>query len=578
MKAKLFVAVLILIGLSVSANEGYGHVCDPPCAFNLESPLSGCHSETGVTLQWEESTCYLTYYDVYFGTSSPPAYKWTVYPPDHSKEVPDNDLDPATTYYWYVVAVHVCDGQQQATTVSGNYDADNPASFKTKPGKAYNLDPNEESGVACNTCLDWDKGGGATAHDVYLGLSYNAVNTATHEDPEFKGTQEADPPNCPGSLSAGTLYYWRVDEIGGGCTQKGDIAYFTTASAPGQASWKSPAHEAIDVECSACLDWYAGAGATTHHVYFGTSYDAVNTATKASDEYKGPYDPPYCPEGMGPSATYYWRIDEENSCGTTKGAVWHFATRSVPGQAYDPDPGNLDTGVPRDTDLDWTPGVGAASHDVYFGTDYDAVDDATTVSAEYKGTHDPPWDPPGYLDPETYYYWRIDEKNSCGITKGMTWRFETCYGPTCGTLGGFSYSGLPVGTITVSPHKEVLYCVNPDCSDASDGEGTEVTISCTNAELVIPDYNVVPLGSTAVTVSSIPPDEVCGGAPAKATFTIKTTKGRDPVTVTCTAVFYARDDSYPCQKYKRSEETVIIEVQPHADECCGQQKGPKGIM
>jgi probable HAF family extracellular repeat protein len=30
-----------------------------------------------------------------------------------------------------------------------------------------------------------------------------------------------------------------------------------------------------------------------------------------------------------------------------------------------------------------------------------------------------------YLDPNTMYYWRVDEKNACGVTEGQTWDFTT---------------------------------------------------------------------------------------------------------------------------------------------------------
>jgi len=73
----------------------------------------------------------------------------------------------------------------------------------------------------------------------------------------------------------------------------------------------------------------------------------------------------------------------------------------------------------------------AASHDVYFGTDYTALRDADRNSPQYKGNQ--PADQSlsnaymlDQLDPNTPYYWRIDEIAANGtITTGSTWSFTT---------------------------------------------------------------------------------------------------------------------------------------------------------
>jgi hypothetical protein len=76
----------------------------------------------------------------------------------------------------------------------------------------------------------------------------------------------------------------------------------------------------------------------------------------------------------------------------------------------------------------WTPGINAASHDVYFGTDFNDVNDATTSDAVYQDNIEPnEWDPCGVgipLDELRTYYWRIDEKNG-STWKGRVWHFTT---------------------------------------------------------------------------------------------------------------------------------------------------------
>jgi len=79
------------------------------------------------------------------------------------------------------------------------------------------------------------------------------------------------------------------------------------------------------------------------------------------------------------------------------------------------------------TPLSWSPGDNAAQHDVYFGTDKDAVEDAdTTTTGIYRGRQDPnTYTPPEGLEwGGGPYYWRIDEFNTdATITTGRVWNF-----------------------------------------------------------------------------------------------------------------------------------------------------------
>lgn len=76
------------------------------------------------------------------------------------------------------------------------------------------------------------------------------------------------------------------------------------------------------------------------------------------------------------------------------------------------------------TILSWSSGVDAQSHDVYFGTNENAVSDANTTSAEYQGNQllgNETFDP-GTLALGQTYYWRIDEIDGSTV-KGTVWSF-----------------------------------------------------------------------------------------------------------------------------------------------------------
>ena len=75
--------------------------------------------------------------------------------------------------------------------------------------------------------------------------------------------------------------------------------------------------------------------------------------------------------------------------------------------------------------LRWDAGLQAASHDVYLGTDFNDVNDANNASAEFMGNFaDAEYDDPCALDPNTLYYWRVDEINDVNLWPGDVWSFK----------------------------------------------------------------------------------------------------------------------------------------------------------
>lgn len=106
------------------------------------------------------------------------------------------------------------------------------------------------------------------------------------------------------------------------------------------------------------------------------------------------------------------------------------ASNLPPELAQNPNPHNLIT-VDRTADgpvLSWTPGMYAVSHDVYFGTDPNAVRDAnnTNLWPEFKGNQTLTTYDPGPLELGQTYYWRIDEVNEADPNSpwvGSVWEF-----------------------------------------------------------------------------------------------------------------------------------------------------------
>jgi hypothetical protein len=99
-----------------------------------------------------------------------------------------------------------------------------------------------------------------------------------------------------------------------------------------------------------------------------------------------------------------------------------------PNLTWKPSPGDraIVEWTPAGPALSWKPGLYAAKHDVYFGTDEDDVNDANDPNTlPGRGRQGPCTfafpSPPPVLG-ETYF-WRIDEVNDANIWKGLVWQF-----------------------------------------------------------------------------------------------------------------------------------------------------------
>ncbi len=94
------------------------------------------------------------------------------------------------------------------------------------------------------------------------------------------------------------------------------------------------------------------------------------------------------------------------------------------GTAGDPTPADAGTDVLRDIILTWAPNEFPGTHNVYFGSNFDDVNDATTP--DVVGLDVNSYDV-GRLEFGATYYWRVDEVNSSAdrtVYKGETWSFE----------------------------------------------------------------------------------------------------------------------------------------------------------
>jgi hypothetical protein len=200
--------------------------------------------------------------------------------------------------------------------------------------------------------------------------------------------------------AGGPPCFARPSDLDGSCQiDFGDLAvlvYNWLDCYVGPASTPTPPDSSAGADPNLTLVWKAGHGSLSHDVYLGTDANVVDSAVHSSPEFMGTvseadFDP--CQLEFG--TDYYWRIDEVGPACVAKGNIWSFTTDD--GKASDPNPANGRTLVPLDKVLSWTPGLYASLHDVYFGTDYNDVNDADTTDVlVYMGEQlDSLWDPCG---------------------------------------------------------------------------------------------------------------------------------------------------------------------------------------
>jgi hypothetical protein len=367
-----------------------------------------------------------------------------------------------TTYYWAVDEVEA----------DGVTKHEGPVwSFFIPPMSAYEPAPVDASRFEDpNVTLGWGAGFGAILHYVHFGDNFDDVNNAA----VGTGTPATTTEFTPGTLEREKTYYWRVDAFAPPTNTKGDVWSFRIGKEGGgvqgeyyhwtDLSWpfntlvltrtdpqidfvfsNSPDPNVNDDNFSARWIGQVEAGFTETYTFYARADDGVRLwidgrqlvdawVNQSATEYSGQIDlvagetynlvMEYYEDGGGAVAQLRW-----SSPSTSKQPVPQEAL-SLPVKAYSPLPGNGAVGVRHTPTLRWSPGLEAASHEVYFGTDPNAVAAATKASPEYVGSRQLGAESyePGMLPWDTAYYWRVDEINAANPDSpwvGKVWSFTT---------------------------------------------------------------------------------------------------------------------------------------------------------
>ncbi|MHC4206376.1 MAG: PA14 domain-containing protein, partial [Planctomycetota bacterium] len=437
------------------------------------SPENGAtHPETWASLSWTAGNAAASH-DVYIGDNYDDVLAGTgdtfwgnqgldfIIAGFPGNPYPDG-LVQGTTYYWRIDEVN--DLHPDSPWVGDVW------SFLVPPKKAYNPVPADGAKfLEADVELGWAAGFGTILHNVYLGDNFDDVDAGTG------GTAQgpaALPTFSVGNLDPGKTYYWRIDEFDGFETHKGDIWSFATAGPGGGVradyykgmnfenlvltrtdpqidfSWGDPGGPDASVgddNFSARWTGEVEAAFTETYTFYPRTDDGARLyvdgqllvdrwVDRSATENRGTID-------LIAGNTYSLVMEYyENTGGAVAELRWSSprtpkqlipqAALALPVKASSPTPRGGSVDVKQTTDLSWGPGDEATSHELYFGTDEEAVRNATTASPEFKGTialGNETYDP-GKLEWATTYYWRVDEINPANPDSpwtGNIWNFTT---------------------------------------------------------------------------------------------------------------------------------------------------------
>jgi len=403
-------------------------------------PADGAECVTlDTNLSWTGGAQATTHW-VYFGTTDPPPFKalrsTTTYEPP--------ELEPDTLYYWRI------DGKRGLEAWPGDL-----WTFRTVPTM-----PIIDSNLVGWWKLDEICGDSATVldssgyghHGTFVG-DVQYVDGSDGDALEFDGRDdyvELPIGSVIGSLTNSTFAIWLDSQPGGQWARAFDFGTDdpNVFMCLGPRWWfMDDMYFAITTEGAANQSLVQPIGFDIetgwHHVAVTINADR-QTTTLYYDGEELASNSTLTPSDLG-ETTNNWlgrSHDADNSyyLGSMDDfRIYNFALSQAnisrvmvgdPLLAWNPKPTDGSTpDVERVSPMSWSPGDNATQHDVYFGTDAEAVEQADTSDTTniYRGRQDPnTYTPPEVLEWGQTYYWRIDEyNNNQTISKGRLWSFTT---------------------------------------------------------------------------------------------------------------------------------------------------------
>ncbi|MCL5282434.1 MAG: discoidin domain-containing protein [Planctomycetes bacterium] len=402
--------------------------------------------------------------------------KWAEY--HITTPVFSNDVTPAhVTFHvefkaqeFWIDDVKWYEGDYVATQVQGRKAASSP----TPDDKATDV-PHDPT-------LNWKAGPFASTHNVYLGASFDDVNTADLSKAVGKG-QTGTTYKPADLLEYGKTYYWRVDEVNAAPSNtvfKGDVWSFTVEPYAYPITGITASASSFEKSTTGAANTINGSGLTND--LHGTASDTMWVSSMTGPQptwiqyqfnktyklqelwvwnHNTDFEPvlgygfkdvtiEYSTDGttwtllkdvqfaqapaaagyahnttvdLGGVMARYVRLTAKSNwsaVGLKQFGLAEVRFFYVPVEARSPQPAQNADAVAVDSALDWRSGRDMTSEKVYFGADKAAVADGTATSK----TVTQHGFTPGALDFGTMYYWKVDEIGTATYP-GSIWSFTT---------------------------------------------------------------------------------------------------------------------------------------------------------
>lgn len=212
---------------------------------------------------------------------------------------------------------------------------------------------------------------------------------------------------------AGTNYEIKIGRIG---IYNGSI---DIPSAPGNVNIINK-NEITENEASLRLSWTHSTGKISHYNIYRKNAD--NSYTYLGGTPNNYYFVPNVKRENGETeATIEVEAVSDETGHSSRSVVklkWDSSAEPKPASSPNP-PAGL-SNITRAIELSWTPSTSAISHDIYFGT----TPNPPFIGNQKENTFKPSL----LLEPNTVYYWKVDEKNLFGTGAGTVWSFTTSTG------------------------------------------------------------------------------------------------------------------------------------------------------
>lgn len=280
----------------------------PPSSFSLLTPINGPAIATLTpTYSWQTATGATSYTlqvsrDSAFGSfelnqSGIPATSYAQPAP----------LNAATTYYWRVTAVNGAG----STPCSSNFQFQTPQNL---PGPFDLTSPSNGSiDVSRTPTFSWTPSGGATGYRLQVSDD-SLFSHVVIDQSNITGTSMASPL----TLSADTLYYWKVTASNGAGSASPSFFPFSfrtlnSAGVPGTFNIVSPSNGSTLTSNSVGFKWSGSSGADSYTLQVSKDANFATLSlnlTGLTGIFTGPYT-------LATNTRYYARMTAVNASGNT---------------------------------------------------------------------------------------------------------------------------------------------------------------------------------------------------------------------------------------------------------------------